>query len=259
MSEYRDSEADPRSGGFRLPAMYRVWHRLLLQSRDNYPDLCICQDEESACPADILEGFVKPSKSKLVAVAPCLCRLGTAAMQEELRLFTEHELEDKRRHRDQRRTTEHATDFLRDLPLAPDIGRHRVHRPTHPRILQGEPVEPNDVVDVNPGKPLATVPQRTANEQSKWQGQESKSERLAAEDHGGADSDDPDSKRFSFLRRGFPLLAEAGEERIAGLALLGDHLVAAVPVVVDARRTDEHRRPLGGRLLERLHQGSGRG
>src|SRR5712692_8862069 len=176
-------------------------------------------------------------------------------MQEELRLVAEREAERKRRDWNQCGTTEHATNFLRDLPLAPDVGSDRVHRSAHPRILQGEPVEPNDVVDVNPGKPLATVTQRTADEQSKWQRQQSKSVCLAAEDHRGADPDDPNAERLGLLRRGFPLLAELGEKRITRPTLLRDDLVAAVAVVVDARSTDEDwRAKRGGRPLERLHQ-----
>ena len=155
---------------------------------------------------------------------------------------------------------EHAADFPGNIPLPPDIGRDRVHCAAYPRILERQPVEANDVVDVNPGKPLPAVAQRTAEKESKWQGQQSKGERLAAEHHRGADARDADAQRFRLLCLGLPLLAEPGKKGIARMALLGDDLLAAVPVVVDARGTDEHRWPtIGRRPPERLHQGRRRG
>src|SRR3989442_10646799 len=155
---------------------------------------------------------------------------------------------------------ERAADFPGDIRLAPDLGCHRVHRPHHPRILERQRVEPNDVVNVNPGEPLATVAQRTAEKESKWQGQQSKGERLAAEDDRGADAGDADAKWLRLLRIGFPLLAERGEERIARMAVLRDDFLAAVPVVIDARGTDEHRWPtIGGGPSQRPPQGGGRG
>src|SRR2546423_6187591 len=155
---------------------------------------------------------------------------------------------------------EHAAYFPGNIPLPPDIWRDRIHRAAYPRILERQPVEANDVVDVNPGKPLTAVAQRSAEKESKWQGQQSKGQRLAAEHHRGPDSGDADAERFRLLRLVFPLLAEPGEKGIAGMALLRDDLLAAVPVVVDARGTDEHRWPtIGRRLPERLHQGGRRG
>src|SRR5207302_1914844 len=46
-----------------------------------------------ATQADVLEGLVEPTESELVAVAACLLRLGTAAIQEEMCLFAKHQLE----------------------------------------------------------------------------------------------------------------------------------------------------------------------
>src|SRR5205823_14804942 len=164
-----------------------------------------------------------------------------AAMQQELRLIAEHEPERKRRRWKHRGAMEHAADFPGNIPLPPDIGRDRVHRAAYPRILERQPVEANDVVDVNPGKPLPAVAQRTAEKESKWQGQQSKGERLAAEDYRGADPGDADAKRLGLLCLGLPLLAESGEKRIAGVAAFRDGLIAAVPVVIDARGADELR------------------
>src|SRR3989442_14569783 len=181
-------------------------------------------------------------------------------MQQDLRLFAEHDPERKRRRWKHCGTMDHAADFPGDIPLAPASGCPRGHRPAHARILQWQPVEPNDVVEGNPGEPLATVAQRTDEKESKWQGQQSKGERLAAEDHRGADARDADAKWLRLLRIGFPLLAERGEERIARMAVLRDDLLAAVPVVIDARGTDEHRWPtIGGGPSQRPPQGGGRG
>src|SRR3989442_3238354 len=222
--------------------------------------ICVFVKTSRLLPQRFLEGLVEPTQSKPITVGQRLCRLSKAAMQQELRLFAEHEPERKRRRWKNYGTMEHAADFPGDIPLAPDIGCHRVHRPAHARILERQPVEPNDVVNVNPGEPLATVAQRTAEKESKWQGQQSKGERLAAEDHRGADAGDADAKWLRLLRIGFPLLAERGEERIARMAVLRDDLLAAVPVVIDARGTDEHRWPtIGGRPSERPHHGGGRG
>src|SRR5438132_6240447 len=203
---------------------------------------------------------MEPTQSKPVPVRQCLRRLSVAAMQQELRLIAEHEPERKRRRWKHHGAMEHAADFPGNIPLPPDIGRDRVHRAAYPRILERQPVEANDVVDVNPGKPLPAVAQRTAEKESKWQGQQAKGERLAAEHHRGADSGDADTERFRLLCLVFPLLAEPGEKGIAGMALLRDDLLAAVPVVVDARGSDEHRWPtIVGRPPERLHQGGRRG
>src|ERR1700730_17717134 len=154
---------------------------------------------------------------------------------------------------------EDATNFLGDLPLAPEIGGHGIHRSSDAGVLKRELIEADDVLEVNPGEPLPAIAQRATHEQPKWQRQQAERERIAAEDHRRANPNDPDTEWFRLLRRGFPLLAEPGEKRIAGMALLRDRLVAAVPVVVDPRRTDEYRRPtFGGRALERLHQRGGR-
>src|SRR2546422_2790714 len=138
---------------------------------------------------------MEPTQSKPVTIGECPGRLSVAAVQQELRLFAEHEPERKRRRWKDCGTMEHTADFPCDIPLAPDIGCHRVHRPAHARILERQTVETNDVVNVNPGEPLATVAQRTAEKESKWQGQQSKGERLAAADHRGADAGDADAKR----------------------------------------------------------------
>ena len=107
-------------------------------------------------------------------------------MQQELRLFAQHEPERKRRRWKHRRTMQYPTDFIGDIPLAPDIRCHRVDRAAHTRILERQPIDPDDVVDVNPGKPLPAVAQRTADEEPKWQGQQSKGERLATRTPSGS-------------------------------------------------------------------------
>src|SRR3984893_16316665 len=154
---------------------------------------------------------------------------------------------------------EDATNFLGDLPLAPEIGGHGIHRSSDAGVLKRELIEADDVLEVNPGEPLPAIAQRATHEQPKWQRQQAERERIAAEDHRRADPDDPDTEWFRLLRRGFPLLAEARQKRITGRAVLGDDFVASVALVVYTRRVDEHpRATLGRRALERLHQGGGR-
>src|SRR2546425_10102588 len=143
--------------------------------------ICVFVKTSRLLPQDFLEGLVEPTQAKPITVCQRLCRLSTAAMQQELRLFAEHEPERKRRRWKHCGTMEHAADFPGDIPLAPDIGCHRVHRPAHARILQCQPVEPNDVVEGNPGEPLATVAQRTAEKHSKRQRQPAKSQPPPAE------------------------------------------------------------------------------
>src|SRR2546428_5930169 len=141
--------------------------------------ICVFVKTSRLLPQRFLEGLMEPTQSKPITVGQRLCRLSTAAVQQELRLFAEHEPERKRRRWKHCGTMEHAADFPGDIPLAPDIGCHRVHRPAHARILQCPPAQPNDVVEANPREPLATVAQRTAEKESKWQGQQSESERRA--------------------------------------------------------------------------------
>src|SRR5438132_11831599 len=101
---------------------------------------------------------MEPTQSKPVPVRQCLRRLSVAAMQQELRLIAEHEPERKRRRWKHRRAMEHAADFPGNIPLPPDIGRDRVHRPANPPTSSGQPVEATDAADVNQVNPLPAAP-----------------------------------------------------------------------------------------------------
>src|SRR5260370_31812521 len=81
-------------------------------------------------------------------------------------------------------------DFLSDVALGTDIGSHGIHRTGDAGILQREPAEPDDVVAVDPCEPLPAVPQETADEESKWQGQQAERKRAASEAHGAAEPAD---------------------------------------------------------------------
>src|ERR1700716_1126105 len=98
--------------------------------------ICVFVKTKLAAPVNVLQGVVQSPKAELVTVGPSFCRLGASAMQEELRLVAEHQLERERRDGNQGRSMQHATNFFRDLMLAPDIGGHGVHRSAHPRILE---------------------------------------------------------------------------------------------------------------------------
>src|SRR5260370_12689069 len=95
-------------------------------------------------------------------------------------------------------------DFLSDVALGTDIGSHGIHRTGDAGILQREPVEPDDVVAVDPCEPLPAVPQGTADEESKWQGQQAERKRAAGEDHGGADPDHTDTNWIRPFVRALP-------------------------------------------------------
>src|SRR5262249_59063283 len=60
-----------------------------------------------------------------------------------------------------------------------------------------------------------------------------------------AEVDDPDAGGVGRGGGGFPLSAHRGQESLAGPALLGQHLVTAVPVVADRRRAGEDLRRAG--------------
>jgi hypothetical protein len=142
-----------------------------------------------------------------------------------------------------------APDFAGDLPLPPQIRRDRIERSLDGVVLEGEAVEADQVVEMDPGKPLPPAAQGSAGKEAEGEHHQAERRGATTEDEGGAYQHHPHPKRLRLARRGLPLLAHASQKRPARRALLGDRLIAALAVVIDARGADEDPRPLSSRRL----------
>src|SRR5207245_10189450 len=151
-------------------------------------------------------------------------------------------------------------DFFRNLALSPDVRSNRIHRPVDLQVLEGQAIQPHEVVDMDPGEPLPAITERTAGEDAEGEREQSKSQGAATEDERGANQHDAQTERLGFKGGSLPLLADPSQEGVAGPALLSDELVAAVAVVIDPRGVDEHgETPVGWRAFDGLHDGRGCG
>src|SRR2546425_992579 len=179
-----------------------------------YTNLCICQDELLTAREGVLQGLPEAPESKLEAGSLRFRRQCVPAVEQQLRLATEDQPQRERRCRNDRRAMQHVSDFPGQLPLGADIRRYCIHRPRQPSILEGQPIQPDQVVDVDPCKPLPAVTQRPAGEEPERQDQEPEGGRSPSEDHGRTDPDHPHSERLGLRSGSFPLLAKASQKRI---------------------------------------------
>ena len=167
------------------------------------------------------------------------------AVEEQVGLFAESEADGKAGRRHERGPPEHGGKRAGCLALPQRLGGDGVDGARELVVLDREPVDANEVVDVDPGKPLATAADRPA-------GKEADGERHQPE-RGSAPADDerrPDGEVTTGRgRRGrLPVDDQPGQERVPGRRGLVDDRVAGIAVVVDSRGGHEHGRALGRRF-----------
>src|SRR2546430_1741160 len=162
----------------------------------------------------------------------------------------------RRGRRNDRRTVKQSPNLACHLPLAPNVGGHRVHRSADLWVLERQTVQTDEVIDMDPGKPLAAITQGPAGEHPERQSQESKSQGTATEDEGGANQRHAHAERLRLARSGLPLLTDPSQAGVAKRTLLCHELVATVPVVIDPRSVDQHRwTPVGWGAVDGLDDG----
>src|SRR2546428_8571789 len=127
---------------------------------------CICQDEtpDSAAADDLLQGLPEPAELEPVARRLRLVRDGSPTIEQQLRLGAEQQAKQQSRCGKPGRAMQDPADLFVDLNLPTDIRGHGIDGAAQPLILEPEPIEPDDVVDVDPGEPLTAAAQRTADE-----------------------------------------------------------------------------------------------
>src|SRR5437879_3471677 len=84
-------------------------------------------------------------------------------------------------------------DFFRNLALSPDVRSNRIHRPADLQVLEGQAIQPHEVVDMDPGEPLPAITERTAGEDAEGEREQSKSQGAATEDERGANQHGPET------------------------------------------------------------------
>src|SRR2546421_12436527 len=212
--------------------------------------------DASTSPERVLERLVEARKPKRIAGRPSPGRNGVAAVKQQLGLRAEHQPEQRRGRRNDRRTVQQSPNLACHLPLAPNVGGHRVHRSADLWVLERQTIQTDEVIDMDPGKPLAAITQGPAGEHPERQSQESKSQGTATEDEGGANQRHAHAERLRLARSGLPLLTDPSQEGVARPTLLGHELVATVPVVIDPRSVDQHRwTPVGWGAVDGLDDG----
>src|SRR5207245_714025 len=102
-------------------------------------------------------------------------------------------------------------DFFRNLALSPDVRSNRIHRPADLQVLEGQAIQPHEVVDMDPGEPLPAITERTAGEDAEGEREQSKSQGAATEDERGANQHDAQTERLGFKGGSLPLLARPSQ------------------------------------------------
>jgi hypothetical protein len=145
---------------------------------------------------------------------------------------------------------------LGELEVPHRVGGDRVHRAADRGRVGRVHVEPGQVGDVDPGHPLPAVAQRAAAAELE------RREHLGQRPAAGAEHDARPRRHHphaGLLGRGrlpLPVDADLRQEVVGRRGRLGECLVAAVAVVADRGRRDEHGRfPRG--LRDALHEVSG--
>ena len=113
-----------------------------------------------------------------------------------MRLFTEGEAQRQRRSRRDRRAMQHVADFPGHLALRPDVRRYGVDRSGQPIILQRQAIQPDQVIDMDPGEPLPAIPERATGEEPERQDQKPEGRRPTSDDHRRADPHHPHAEGF---------------------------------------------------------------
>src|SRR5438128_7880704 len=114
--------------------------------------------------ADLLQGLPEPAELEPVARGFRLVRDGSPTIEQQLRLRAERQAKQQSRCGKPGRAMPDPADLFRHLNLPTDIRGHGIDGAAQPLILEPEPIEPDDVVDVDPGEPLTAAAQRPADE-----------------------------------------------------------------------------------------------
>src|SRR2546425_5606195 len=122
------------------------------------------KSEDSAAAEDPLQSLPEPAELEPVARRFRLVRDGSATIEQQLRLGAERQAKQQSRCGKPGRAMQDPADLFGDLNLPTDIRGHGIDGAAQPLIFEPEPIEPDDVVDVDPGEPLAAAAQRTADE-----------------------------------------------------------------------------------------------
>ena len=117
----------------------------------------------------VVERLLEPRALEHVARRQRLRRPDPPAAQRQRRLLPEDEPDQPGGRREPDRSMERRPQGSDELGLHADIRRRQVDRPVDVRRRRAPEVEPDDVVDVDPARPLATGAQATTDEQADWQ------------------------------------------------------------------------------------------
>ena len=129
---------------------------------------------------------------------------------------------------------------MQGLPEAPAELAHghrrrsrRIDRTADERRVQRPLHEPDDVVSVDPGDPLATGPERSAEKPLKRRDHFRQRPPAWSQDEPEAKPDHPHPQRLSALGLGLPGAAQVGEKPAARLISFRELFIATRPVVAD--------------------------
>src|SRR5262249_9606584 len=100
----------------------------------------------------------------------------------------------------------------------------------------------DDVVDVNPGKPLAAAADLPGDAQLERRQHLSERSAVTAQYDAGAKQDGANARLCCGSRLAFPLFADVGHKTGSGRRAFVEFLVAAIAVEADGRTADQHRR-----------------
>src|SRR6266542_5388696 len=116
-----------------------------------------------------------------------------------------------------------------ELALADRVRRRSVHHPADLWVVEGQPIKPDQIIDMDPAEPLAPVSEPTSKEHSKRQDEQSERRRIARQDEAMAKDHDSHAEWLSLPGRCLPRDANLAEVAgpglgrfIGGLGIAGD-------------------------------------
>ncbi len=156
--------------------------------------------------------------------------------------FPERQAQSEGGSRENGRPAEGAGERRGEFSVADGLRRDGVDGAASFLILQDKADDGYGLGECEPGHPLLTRADASAQSEAKRQEHAGERSAVAREDHTEAKLDGAHTERFGTKRFGFPFFGEAGEEIAAGRAVFRKFFVAAIAVIPDRGGRDESSR-----------------
>lgn len=167
-------------------------------------------------------------------------------VEEFVRKVTESEAEEGGGHSENRGASEGFCEGVGELGVADGPRCRAVEGAVDLKIFDGKQSEASEVVEMNPGHPLAAIAERTTEGEFEDGSECTEGSAVVSEDDRGAEGDAADV--FREKRFGFPSLGCFCEKTLAAGSGFTEFLIAPVPIKPDGGAAEEDFRFFVGRI-----------